>query len=156
MPNCTFCDQPLEDHHHYCYRCGTYQNVKLPEDEEDYLMGFSWAPACPFYFFSRAMYVYLIYIFCLEWILSFFLRLAGSSAFYFITTTSFIASIVILIKAGINARRNRWIHIRWLTFQDFVENERIWNFWGIIFWIFYIISFILLMILLPKLDLIFS
>lgn len=194
MAFCTSCGAQMEEGAAFCSKCGTQlvgepgktdeltkveyeppskgatprsRETRDPSGEkrnEAYLSGFSWAPGCWFYLFSRAMILFLIAYIIINMVVNGFM--IGETVKMFVAagiegdevpdelmeavlrktyTYGLIINFVgiaILIWAGKVGRRRRWEALSFQSFDDFKKNESAWSIAGIIGWILIVLGLI--------------
>jgi hypothetical protein len=134
-------------------RFGTYTAPApvLGAEEQRFLKAFSWAPGCGFYFWSNAMYPFLVFSLVLTGMNRAVnlmtestengnvARLFGLSA---VSLLVIGASFALLVWAGKVSRQRRWQILQWDNFEQFRVNERAWTGWGIAGWAIMSFSFV--------------
>lgn len=111
-------------------------------EQEVFLNGFSWAPGCGFYLWSKAMSRFLILGMLLNMCLRLLEAVVGDNPDDATAIGAFLAFLVLLaldyglmVWAGKVSRRRRWEMLTWTDWEQFRMNELAWNRAGIIGWV---------------------
>jgi hypothetical protein len=120
---------------------GYVQLHSVDEVDEQFLSEFSWGSGCQYYFFSRALFVFLI-LFVVIFVISAVLNESAKfidEASPLDALSMLIADLVLvagsiwlMVRAGKVARRRRWTMLKWRDFDSFRRSELMWRRLGMI------------------------
>jgi hypothetical protein len=114
-----------------------------PAEMEQFVQGFSWAPGCGLYFFSRPLLLFLgllAVVLGFDGYLLYYLgRYAeagdsGDHYFQVMLAADIATHCGLMVWSGKVARRLRWEQLRWPSFEEFRGNELRWNVVGGLAW----------------------
>jgi hypothetical protein len=127
---------------------GTVIPASAPPVDERFLNEFSWGPGCNWYYFSRAMVLFLLVQLAFGLSVSVLEDLAEIvlarelppvvRVLYSLGNTGL--GLLLLLWSGSVARRRRWTLLRWADFEEFRVNEGAWRTFGQIGWALFLIS----------------